>query len=197
MVPWFEGHSSFPASIALDLSTMSFGHSTCHTFNSLMFLVRHVTLFGLWYLLKHVLFFPQIVISWYDFSSFPFSGTHYVLRHNVFRATNLTGHLYLVCKICWIHLRHISTVCEPSAGCEFFNNIGTKKGEVAWWRHPFLVVFSHQKNCLFCPTDSHWMIEWVMIIQSTTTDGPAYCNFSTKCKQLIVFPIHSHLLDIR
>ena len=58
------------------------------------------------------------------FLSLPFSGTHYVLRHNVYRATNLTGQLHLVCKICWIHLRHVSTLCEPCAGCEFFDHIG-------------------------------------------------------------------------
>ena len=75
--------------------------------------------------LEHVSFFLRLSFrSMNHLPFFPFSGTHYVLRHNVFRATNLTGQLYLVCKICWIHLRHVSTLCEPCAGCEFFNNIG-------------------------------------------------------------------------
>ena len=59
MVPWFGGHSSFPAPIAIDLSTTSFEHSLCHPCNSLMFLVRHVTWLRLWSLLKHVSFFPS------------------------------------------------------------------------------------------------------------------------------------------
>ena len=46
----------------------------------------------------------------------------------------------------------------------------TKKGEVAWWRHPFLVVFSLQKY-VFCSTESHWMIERVMIFQGWPISG--------------------------
>ena len=73
MVPWFGGHSSFPAPIAIDLSTTSFEHSLCHPCNSLMFLVRHVTWLRLWSLLKHVSFFPQIVILLCErFTSLPF-----------------------------------------------------------------------------------------------------------------------------
>ena len=53
------------------------------------------------------------------FSPFPFSGTHYVLRNNVFRRRNPTGQLYLVCKLCWIHVRHVSTLFEPCGGCDF------------------------------------------------------------------------------
>ena len=56
--------------------------------------------------------------------SVPFSGTHHVLRHNVFQGRNLTGQLYLVCKLCWLYVRHISTICEPCGGCEFFDNKG-------------------------------------------------------------------------
>ena len=34
------------------------------------------------------------------------------------------GHLFLVCKLCWIHLRPILMLCEPCGGCDFFNSIG-------------------------------------------------------------------------
>ena len=124
MVPWFGGHSSFPTPIAINISALLFVHSPCHVFNH--------SLLYYWWEMSHDLVYTR---SWTcfifslrlsfratdDFPSFPFSGTHYVLRHNVFRATNLTGQLYLVCKLCWIHLRRISTLC---ASCEFFNNIG-------------------------------------------------------------------------
>ena len=46
--------------------------------------------------------------------SVPFSGTHHVLRHNVFQGKTL----------CWLYVRHISTICEPCGGCEFFDNKG-------------------------------------------------------------------------
>ena len=75
--------------------------------------------------LEHVSFFFRLSFrATNNLPSFPFSGTHHVLRHNVFRGRSFTGQLHLVCKLCWLHVRHISIICEPCEGCEFFDNIG-------------------------------------------------------------------------
>ena len=76
--------------------------------------------------LKDVSFFP-LRLSFRatdNFPTFPFSGNHYVLRNNVFRQIHRNKQLFMVCKQCWIHVRHISMVCEPCGGCDFFENIG-------------------------------------------------------------------------
>ena len=76
--------------------------------------------------LKNVSFFPSdchfVVRATYPPSLF--SGTRYVLRNNVFRHVHRNTKLFMVCKQCWIHVRHISMVCEPYWGCKFFDNIG-------------------------------------------------------------------------
>ena len=82
-----------------------------------------------------------------DLSPFPFSATTQVMENNVFTRRKHTGQLYLVCKNCWIHLRHVSTLCEPCRGCEFFESIGWElwtpgRGRSAWWRHPcWMIIF--------------------------------------------------------
>ena len=123
MVQWFEGHHPFPTPIAIALSTMLFVHSPCHACNDFLLLVQHVTGFGVQTPLDSLSFPPppfRLSISGtHHFSPFPFSGTHYVLRNNIFRRRNPTGQLYLVCKLCWIHVRHVSTVCEPCGSCDF------------------------------------------------------------------------------
>ena len=72
----------------------------------------------------YVLFFRLPFPATNDVPPFPFSDTHHVLSHNVFIRRNLTGQLYLLCRDCWIHLRHVSTLCEPCGGCEFLDSIG-------------------------------------------------------------------------
>ena len=75
--------------------------------------------------LKHVSFFLRLSFRATDhFPPFPFLGTHHVLRNNVFRGPNLTGELYLTCRQCWLHVRHISTLCEPCESCDFLDSIG-------------------------------------------------------------------------
>lgn len=66
------------------------------------------------------LFFRLSLRARNNLPSFPFSGTHHVLRHNVFRGRNFTGQLHLVCKLCWLHVRHISTICEPCGAVNFW-----------------------------------------------------------------------------
>lgn len=56
--------------------------------------------------------------------SFPISDPLYVLRNNAYRQIHRNNKLLMVCKQCWIHVRHISMVCEPCGGCDFLNNIG-------------------------------------------------------------------------
>ena len=100
-----------------------------------------------------------------DLSPFPFSATTQVMENNVFTRRNLTGQLYLVCKNCWIHFRHVSTLCEPCRGCEFFESIGWElwtpgRGRSAWWRHPcwmiIFYIFSNQDVFFFLVT--HWIL---------------------------------------
>ena len=52
--------------------------------------------------------------------SFPFWGTHYVLRNNAFRQIHRNNKLFMVCKQCWLHVRHISMACEPCGGWKCF-----------------------------------------------------------------------------
>ena len=78
-------------------------------------------------LLNKLSFFPPFRLSFRgtsDLPPFPFSGTYHVMRNNVFRRPNLTGQLYFVCQICWAHVRHVSTLCEPCGGCELLDSIG-------------------------------------------------------------------------
>lgn len=119
------GHSSFPTSIAIDLSAMSFEHSPCHTCNSLMFFVLHVTWFGLWYLLKMFHFFPQIVISCYGwFTSLPFFRHSSRGKKQQISPDPQEFQIVHGLQTLLIHIRPISMVCEPCRGCEVFNNIG-------------------------------------------------------------------------
>ena len=75
--------------------------------------------------LKHVSFFLRLLFRATDhFPPFPFSGIHHVLRNNVFRGPNLKGELYLTRRQCWLHVRHISTLCEPCGGYDFLDSIG-------------------------------------------------------------------------
>ena len=73
---------------------------------------------------KHFFFFRFSFRGTSNLSPFPFSAATQVMENNVFTRRNLTGKLYLVCKNCWTHLRHVSTLCEPCRGCEFFESIG-------------------------------------------------------------------------
>ena len=119
------GHSSFPTSIAIDLSAMSFEHSPCHTCNSLMFFVLHVTWFGLWYLLKMFHFFPQIVISCYGwFISLPFFRHSSRGKKQQISPDPQEYQIVHGLQTVLIHIRPISMVCEPCGVCEVFNNIG-------------------------------------------------------------------------
>ena len=125
MVPWFGGSSTFPTNSTIDLPAMLFEHSPCHACNDFLLLVRHVTRFKVPTLLDYLSFFLRLSFrGTSDLPPFPFSGTHHVMRNNVFRRRNLMGQLYLVCKICWIHVRHVSTLCEPCGGCDFWDGIG-------------------------------------------------------------------------
>ena len=109
MVPWFGGPSTFPTNSTIDLPAMLFD----------------VTRFKVPTLLDYLSFFLRLSFrGTSDLPPFPFSGTHHVMKNNVFRRRNLTGQLYLVCKICWIHVRHVSTLCEPCGGCDFWDGIG-------------------------------------------------------------------------
>ena len=125
MVPWFEGPGTFPTTLQITLPAMLFEHLLCHACNDFLLLVRHVTRFGVPTLLDYLSFFLRLSFRGTDhLPPFPFSGTHHVLRNNVFRGPNLTSELYLTCRQCWLHVRHVSTLCEPCGGCEFWESIG-------------------------------------------------------------------------
>ena len=64
--------------------------------------------------------------------------------------------------LCWIYLRHVSTLHEPCRGCAMMESIGWEfwtpgRGRSAWWRHPCW---------MFIQLDSHWIIQRVMIFKS-------------------------------
>ena len=126
MVPWFGGPGTFPTTLEINLPAMLFEPTLCHACNDFLLLVRHVTRFGIPIALlkKHFFSFRFSFRGTSDLSPFPFSATNQVMENNVFTRRNLTGQLYLVCNNCWIHLRHVSTLCEPCRGCEFFESIG-------------------------------------------------------------------------
>ena len=126
MVQRFGGHPSFSTPLKITMPTLLFESSPCPVFDHALLLVRDVTGFGVPTLLK-LCPFPPLRLSFRatdDFPPFPFSDTHYVLRNNVFRGPSLTGQLYLTCRQCWIHVRHVSHLCELCGGCEFWNSIG-------------------------------------------------------------------------
>ena len=90
-----------------------------------------VTRYMIWVtnaLKKVVSFFPsQIVISCYGrVTSLPFYRQSLRIEKQPmqYRRIHRNNQLFLVCKQCWIHVRHISNVCEPCGGCEVFSNIG-------------------------------------------------------------------------
>ena len=145
MVQSFKVQGSIVTKAATYLHTMLFKYSHRHRFNFLLFLVWLIKWLGLWTIL--IVYFVLLRSSFRatnDFPSFPFSGTHYLIRTNAFRQRNMTGKLLLVCKLCW----PISMVCAPCGGGEFFDSIGfeldilwTRRRKVAWWRHPFVYNF--------------------------------------------------------
>ena len=124
MVPWFGGSNTFPTTPKINLPAMLFKHSLCSLYHHALLLVRPVTRFGVPTLSTIGPFFRLPFPATSDLPPFPISGTHHVLRHNLFTRRKLTGQLYLVCRDCWIHLRHLSTLCEPSGCCEFSDSIG-------------------------------------------------------------------------
>ena len=127
MVPWFGGPGTFPTTLKINLPAMLFEHLLCHACNAFLLRVRPVTRFEVPTLLNKLSFFPPFRLSFRGTSDLPpflFSGTHHVLRNNVFRRPNLTGQLYFVCQICWLHVRHVSTLSVPCGGCEFWESIG-------------------------------------------------------------------------
>ena len=131
MVPWFGGSNTFPTTLKINLPSMLFKHSPCSLHHHSLLLVRPVTRFGVPTLLNKLSFFPPFRLSFRgtsDLPPFPFSGTYHVMRNNVFRRPNLTGQLYFVCQICWAHVRHVSTLCEPCGGCELLDSIGYDLG---------------------------------------------------------------------
>ena len=129
MVPWFGGPGTFPTTLKINLPAMLFEHLLCHACNNFLLLVRPVTRFGVPTLLDYLSFFLRLSFRGTDhLSPFPFSGTHHVMRNNVFRRPNLTGQLYFVCQICWAHVRHVSTLCEPCGGCEPLDSVGYDLG---------------------------------------------------------------------
>ena len=74
-------------------------------------------------------------------SPFPFSATTQVINKHTKCRQNLTGQLYLICKRCWIHLRHVRTLHEPCRGCAIMDSLDWDfwtpgRGRSAWWRHP-------------------------------------------------------------
>ena len=121
MVPWFGGYNTFPTTLKINLPAMLFKHSPCSLHHHSLLLVRPVTRFGVPTLLMICPFFILPFPATNDLPPFPFSDT---LSHNVFTRRNLTVQLCLVCRGCWIHLRHVSTLCEPCGSCEFFDSIG-------------------------------------------------------------------------
>ena len=124
MVPWFGGSNTFPTTLKINRPAMLFKHSLCSLHHHSLLLVRPVTRFGVPTLLMICPFFILPFPATNDLPPFPFSDTHDVLSHNVFTRRNLTVQLCLVCRGCWIHLRHVSTLCEPCGSCEFFDSIG-------------------------------------------------------------------------
>ena len=179
MIPWFGDHSSFPAPIAIDLSTMSFEHSPCHTCNSLKFLARHVTWFGLWYLLKMFHFFPQIVISCYRrFTSLPF------FRHSPRGKKQPISPDQQEYQI----VHGLQTVLDPYMphfhglwtlwGLWLFQQYGiwiryfvNQEGGGCMVAPPLLLRIFTPKNVFFCSTDSHWILERVIIFQGWPIPG--------------------------
>ena len=102
MVPWFGGSNTFPTTLKINLPAMLFKHSPCSLHHHSLLLVRPVTRFGVPTLLNKLSFFPPFRLSFRgttDLPPFPFSGTHHVMRKNVFRRPNLTGQLYFVCEM--------------------------------------------------------------------------------------------------
>ena len=124
MVHRIRDLSSFSATLEITLLSLLFELSPCPVFEHTLLLVWDVTRFWIPIPLLKTLFFRFSFRGMSDLSPFPFPATTQVMENNVFTRRNLTGQLYLVCKNCWIHLRHVSTLCEPCRGCEFFERIG-------------------------------------------------------------------------
>ena len=157
MVPWFRGPPSFSTPIAITLLSMLFKSSPFYVFDHALLLVWDVTRFGIPIpLLKNTFFFRFSFRGTSDLSPFPFSATTQVMENNVFTTRNLTGQLYLVCKNCWIHLRHVSTLCEPCRGCEFFERIGWELWTPAT-DGPAYYVFS-DRNFFSFIIATHWAV---------------------------------------
>ena len=121
MVHRIRGLPSFSTSNQITLLSLLFELSPCPGIEHALLLVGDVTRFGIPIpLLKTLFFFFRFSFrGTSDLSPFPFSATTQVMENNVLTRRNLTGKLYLVCKNCWIYLRHVSTLCEPCRGCEF------------------------------------------------------------------------------
>ena len=129
MVSWFGGCNAFPTTLKINLPVMLFKHSPCSLHHHSLLLERRVTRFGVPTLLDYLSFFFRLSFCGTDhLPPFPFSGTHHVMRNNVFRGPNLTGELYLTCRECWLHVRHVSTLSEPFGECEFWESIGFELG---------------------------------------------------------------------
>jgi len=126
MVQWTRGLPAFSAPLTITLSSLLFEPSSCPASEHPLLLVRDVTRYGIPIplLKKHFYFFRFSFRGMSDLSPFPFSAIAEVIDTHVMQRSNLTGKLYFVCKQCWIHIKHVSTLSEPCWGCAFFESIG-------------------------------------------------------------------------